>query len=118
MDIRPLKPAEWISLVDIFDKVFESDLPSPNHAEILGCFEDNKLKGFVLLEQVQFVGLIYVKDEKKDAKAVRKMLKYVREKVSRKQAVAAVASEPRFEMLFKTLGMQKIPGTIFRRNEK
>lgn len=117
-EIRKLKPNEWVGLIDTFENVFDSDMPSPEHATIYGAFVDGKLAGFVLAEEVTFIGQIYVKDSKKNAEIARSMVRFLREHTPDNKAVAAVASEPRFEMLFRTLGLQKIAGTLFRRNSK
>jgi hypothetical protein len=118
IEIRALKPSEWVVLIDTFEKEFDSDLPSPDHATIYGAFEDGKLAGFVLAEEVTFIGQIHVKDPKNSATLARKMIRFLRERTPDNKSVATVASESRFEMLFRTLGMQKISGTLFRRNSK
>lgn len=118
MEIKKLNAAQWAGLIDTFEAVFDSDLPNYEHGVIYGAFDNGKLLGFVLVEDVKVVGQIFVKEPKNNATVVKKMLRYIRETIPDKQAVAAVASEPRFEMLFRSLGLQKITGTLFRRNSK
>lgn len=117
-EIRKLEKQEWLALIPVFDKVFDSDMPDFDHGEIYGIFEDGKCVSFILIEDVKMVGQVWSRNPKNNSNYVKSLLKFVREKIPAKQSVAAVASEPRFEMLFRTLGMQKIEGTLFRRNSK
>ncbi len=118
MEVRKLKPAEWPQLTPIFDKVFDSEMPNPEHAEIVGCFDGERLEGFIVLERPVFIWEFYSRDEKNRGGVVRKMLKYVRDSIPGKQAVGAGADEPRIQMLFKTLGMDEMPGKLFWRSSK
>lgn len=117
MEIRELEAREWLRLKGIFEREFDSDLPIPQNAKIFGCFEGEKMLGFILAENVVFIGQVYVIESERTSGAAKKMLSFVREKFSReRKPVAAVASEKRFEMLFKSLGMTEIGGKLFRRN--
>lgn len=106
------------SLATIFDEDFAgSDLPEKG--DIIGCYEDGKLVGFILAEPVLFIGQIFVTEEHRKENGgsiVKKLVRHVRDKVPDGLSVAAVASEPRFAALYKSFGMEKIAGTLFRRN--
>jgi len=47
---------------------------------------------------------------------VQKMLSFLRDRYDNREVVGAVASESRFENLFKAFGMQGIQGKFFRKN--
>ncbi len=117
-EVRKLSIDEWVPLIDVFETVFDSDMPNPKHGEIYGIFEEGKCVSFILLEDVKFIGQIWSRYPKNNTSYVKTLIRWVREKIPEKQTVAAVASEPRFEMLYRTLGMDKIAGTLFRRNSK
>jgi hypothetical protein len=117
--VKQLPSDNWKKLKDIFNNEFDSDLPDPKTAEIVVAYENGVMVGFVLLEKVLIVGQIYVIPSqrlKNNSGIVRNLIRYVRDKVPQGLSVAAVASDIRFEALFKSLGMQKIVGTFFRRN--
>jgi hypothetical protein len=119
IEVRKLKPSEFVLVVPILDKVFEkSDLPDPQYADIIGAFEDGKLQGFVILERAVFIWEFFSRSQENNGNVTRKIIKYVRDFVPEKQAVAAAAKEPRFWMLFKSLGMSEMPGKLFFRNRK
>lgn len=116
---KSIPASEWHKLKDIFADEFDSDLPDPKFAKIIGSYDNGKLVGFVLVERVAIIGQIFVAPEKREnnnGKTVRSLLKSVREQLPEGASVGAVASEPRFELLFKSLGLQKIAGVFFRRN--
>ncbi len=118
MIVKPLKPDQFGRLKKIFEEEFDSDLPLPENSEILVAYEDGKMQGFILVETVQVIGQIWVTPEKRNNSSgiVQNMLKYIRAKIAPKSVVAAVASEKRFENLYKAFGMQPIEGKFFRKN--
>jgi len=118
LEIRKLKNSEWSGLTGIFDKVFDASMPSPEHSEILGAFEDGRLEGFILLETAVFVAEFYSRSKENNGRIARRLIQYARQHVPDKQGVGAIANEKRFEMLFKTLGLSEIPGKLFWRNAK
>jgi hypothetical protein len=116
--VKKLKPEQYGRLKQVFNDVFDSDLPLPHNSDIFAAFEDGKVVGFILAEDVKMLGQIYVSPEKRSegTEITMKLLKEVRERYEGKENVAAVASETRFEKLYRALKMEKISGTIFRRN--
>jgi hypothetical protein len=117
-EIRKLRPIEYVPLVGVFDKVFDSDVAPPEHSDVYGVIEDGKIEAFVLAEQVIVIGQIWSRQPKKSTSFIKTLIKFVREKIPSNQTVAAVASDPRYEMLYRTLGLEKVDGTFFRRNAK
>lgn len=116
IEIRELSPDTWKHFEDIFREEFGSDLPPETHAQFFGIYDDDSFKGFILCEDVKFIGQIFMFDASDDgAKYARALISHVRHSISPDQSVATVASEPRFEKLFRSLGMQKIAGILFRR---
>lgn len=117
--IFKIPSSRWHTLEKIFLEEFDSDLPDPKFAEIYGEYENGKLKGFVLTEKIVMCGQIYVMPEfraESNGQTARKLVNYLVETLPDGIAVGAVASEKRFEALYRILKMQKIPGTFFRRN--
>lgn len=105
-------------LTPIFGKVFDSEMPNPNHAEIVGCFDGERLEGFIVLERPVFIWEMYSRDAKNRGSVARRMIRWVRDSIPEKQAVGAGADDPRIQMLFKSLGMDEMPGKLFWRSSK
>jgi hypothetical protein len=120
MIVKKLKAEDYPRLKRIFADEFDSDLPDPSNSEIFVSYEDGKLTGFVLAEKVVILGQIYTVPEKRNnsSKIVQSLLNFVRERYDGKQVVGAVASESRFENLYRAFGMQKIEGQFYRKNLK
>lgn len=116
--VRKLSPEKFDRLRRVFDDEFDSDLPIPDNSEIFGAFENGKMVGFVLAERVVMIGQIYVVPEKRENSSgiVKNLLKFLQNRFDGREVVGAVASERRFEALYRAFGMQKILGTFFRKN--
>lgn len=116
--ITKLPSRHWYQLKDIFDEEFDSDLPDVDSgAEIFISVENGKRTGFILAEPVIFIGQIYIYPEfreKNIASTTLSLVKSVKERYEG-QSVATLASESRFEKLYKRLGLDKISGTLFRK---
>lgn len=119
MIVKKLKPEQYSRLAAIFDKEFSgSDLPETHNSEILVAYENSKMVGFILIEDIKMIGQIYVVPEKRNSsiQVIQNLVKSVKERIAPKNVVGAVASETRFEALFKAFGLQKIDGKFFRKN--
>lgn len=90
-------------------------MPHPEFGTFFGAFEDGHLKGFVLAEKIFMVGQIFTVGDGK-AEYAKALIDHLQAKYPPGISVATVASETRFEKLFKSLGMDRISGTLFRRN--
>lgn len=115
--ITKLPDRFWNQLEDIFDKEFDSDLPEKENATIFMATDGSKRTGFILAEDIKMIGQIYVYPEfrKESARYAGQMVKFCQERF-KGRSVATLASEPRFEKLYRLLGMQKIDGTVYRKN--
>ncbi|HEX8636657.1 MAG TPA: hypothetical protein VF692_01240, partial [Pyrinomonadaceae bacterium] len=81
--------------------------------------ERGRLKAFILTEKIIMVGQIYVRPgeaDKNNGQTARNLVNYILKKMPAGISVGAVASEKRFEGLFRILRMQPITGKFFRRN--
>lgn len=108
--IKKIPPEAWGELEEIFDKECDgSALPPPAHSVIWGVYDEDKLKGFILVEDVAFIGQIFALPP-----YGKQLVSFVRERYG-DQSVACVASEERFGRLFESLGMDEIKGTLYRR---
>lgn len=118
MNIVKLPSRHWQQLEKIFDEEFDSDLPPAENAEIFIANENGERLGFILKEKTEMVGLIYVYPEtKKDiAKTALSLVRFIKSRAAKGTSICCVASEPRFGRLFKSLGMEKIPGDLYRIN--
>lgn len=115
MTIKPVK--DFSRLEKVFKAEFGS-LPKAENSTIFGAFEDGRLIGFILAEDVVMIGQIYVVPEKRNESMsiVNSLVQTVKNEYDGKDNVGAVASEPRFEEMFKSLGMGKINGVFYRKN--
>lgn len=125
MITKVISPRLWKSLKigdqtieEVFESEFDSDLPDEKVSDLIGVYEEGELVGFVLAEKIEMVGLIYVEPSRRNfsSQIARNLIRYLRDKIPDGVSVGAVASERRFEALYRSLGMQKIAGTFFRRN--
>lgn len=118
--IQKIPVSRWKELERIFRAEFDSDLPDPKFAEIIGEYDDlGRIKSFVVKEKIVMVGLIYVRPSersKNNGQAAKKLVSYLVNSLPDGLSVGAVASETRFESLFRLFRMQKIAGAFFRRN--
>lgn len=116
--VRKLSPEKFARLRHVFDGEFDSDTPIPDNSEIFAAFEDGKMVGFVLAENIVLLGQIYVVPERREKSGgiVQNLLKFLQVRYDGRETVGAVASERRFEALYRAFGMQKILGTFFRKN--
>jgi len=116
--VKKAKPEQFERFAKIFSEEFDSSLPEPDNSEILIAYENGVMKGFVLVEEVKLVGQIYVvPDERKSSsEIVKSLITFVKKTIAPKSVVGAVASERRFEHLYKAFGMQKIEGIFYRKN--
>ena len=116
--VKPAKEEQFQRFAKIFESEFESDLPLPDNSKILVAYENGVMKGFVLVEQIQLVGQIYVipEERKSSSEIVKSLITFVKRTIAPKAVVGSVASERRFEALYKAFGMQKIEGIFYRKN--
>ncbi len=114
-----LPPAKFELLRGIFEGEFNSDPPDKDHARVFVCVDDDgEPVGFVHAEVAIILGQLYVVPSRRNStlSITQSLLSFLRKRFDGKATVAAVASEPRFEKLFESYGMQKIPGTFHRKN--
>lgn len=116
--IRKVPAEKFYLFKEIFEQEFNSDLPLPENSEIFCACEDGEVLGFLLAENVVMIGQIYVvpKMRKNSGKIAQSLVRFVRHHIAPTNTVGAVASETRFNNLFKSFGMQHIKGMFFRRN--
>lgn len=107
-------------LLDILETEFDSDLPDPKHATIYGSYDETgRLESFIISERIIMIGQIYVRPdrrEKNNGQIVKRLVKFIVDKLPEGISVGAVASEERFEGLFRLFRMTNIKGKFFRRN--
>jgi hypothetical protein len=118
MIVKKLKSEQFSRLKKVFEEEFASDLPEPQNSEILVVYEQGRMVGFMLAETIVMLGQIYVVPEKRknSSKIVKNLLDYCKMQIAPKNVVGAVASESRFENLYKAFGMEKIFGVFYRKN--
>lgn len=109
--IEMLPVERWSELTEIFSREFDSALPNKGKAYILADVEDGEIKAFVVVEMLLRVGQVY-----STSGSPRKLLKQVVDNMPANTAVIAIASEPRYESLFKKFEMDKFEGTLYRRD--
>lgn len=119
MLIKKIPPSEWYKIEKTFIEVFDSDMPSPEHATFYGVYEKGQINAFILVENVKFIGQVYSRpsvDNNFNGQAVKKLVDYVMTVTPKGVSCAAVASETRFEGLFRLFRMDEIKGKLFRRD--
>lgn len=116
MIIKKIPPSQWHKIEKTFTDVFDSDMPDKKNGTFYGYYENGKLEAFVLTEKIIIVGQIYSYKDKNNGHAIKKLVDYITDLLPKGTSVGAVASETRFEGLFRLLKMQKITGTFFRRD--
>lgn len=116
--IGTLKEEDYLALEPLIVAHFGS-MPNPKRSRMIGCFDDNGggLRGFLIYENLGYVGMPYVKEGEDGATIIRQLIDHVEEKCKEeKVAVVSIASEPRFEKLLEHKGMHEVEGKLYRRN--
>jgi hypothetical protein len=115
IEIRPLTTEEREKIAPEFCELSNSDFPPDQHSIFWGIFEDDELQGYVLAENVLFLGQIRVFNEKQGAKYAWGLVNHLRNDTPEDKRIAMVASEERFEPFFEHLGLSPIEGKLYRR---
>lgn len=115
IEVKEIKPEAWAGLAEFFHEEEAGDLPHGEFGTFLGVYEDDKLKGFVLAEKVILIGQICTVGNNKP-EYVKALIDHLQKEYPPGITVASVASESRYERLYKSLGMQKMLGSFWRRN--
>lgn len=120
MSVTKLPSRHWTQLQSVFEDEFNSDLPNGSNAEIRIANDKGARKGFILTEQVKMVGQIYIYPDFRGRESMRTVMQLInsikKDAKADKQSICTVASEKRFRRLYKSLGMEEIPGDIYRIN--
>lgn len=114
--IELLKESEWHKLEPIFEREWNACLPNPDHAAILVETEDDELIGFCVVETLVRPGMFYVAPNHRGNGTVKRLINRVKEIAAKsKRSFIAIADEPRFEGLFRSLKMRPV-GMTFRKD--
>lgn len=114
--IQLLPPERWPELEAIFADEWDACLPHPDHAAIVVETEDEELIGFCIIETLIRPGNFFVSPRHRGNGTVRRLIDYVRQRAaSSERSFIALADEPRYEKLFKSLGMRPV-GTGWRKD--
>lgn len=114
--IELLPPSEWSKLESIFGSEWGACLPDPDHAAIVVETEDGELIGFCIIETLVRPGNFFVSEKHRGNGTVRRLVSYVQERARNSgRSFIALADEPRYEKLFKSLQMRPV-GTAWRRD--
>ena len=116
--IKLLNGVEREVLAPIYEKEFDSYLPDEKQAHIIASVENGKIEGFLTIERLIRVGLISVnpklRNTLKSAQVMKHLIKYAVESIPKGESVITIASDAKFESLFKRLGMREEEGKVFR----
>lgn len=114
--IQLLPPERWHELEAIFTDEWNAVLPDPNHDAIIVEEEDGELIGFCVIETLVRTGNFFVSEKHRGNGTVKRLIDFVRERAQASgRSFVAFADEPRYERLFKSLGMRPV-GTAWRRD--
>ena len=114
--IELLDPKEWHKLDSVFESEWDAAIPNPDHASILIEKDGDELIGFCVVETLVRPGMFYVAPNHRGNGTVRRLIQRVqRTAKNSNRSFIALADEPRFEKLFRSLGMRPV-GTGFRKD--
>ncbi len=104
---------KWDELGTVFYEQFEqSDIPTKHQAIIPAEVDDEsgRVLSFVVLEQLWRIGQVW-----SEGGHPGKLFKFVEANIG-EGSVVGIASEPRFETLFRKFQMHEMKGKLFRRD--
>lgn len=116
MTIQLLPPSEWPKLEAIFRQEWGACLPHPDHGGIIAELEDEELIAFCMTESLIRVGNFYTAPNHRGNGSVRRLISKMQEVAPRSgRSFIALADEPRYAALFRSLGMREV-GMAFRKD--
>jgi hypothetical protein len=117
LNIELLPHGRWEELREVFDREFNAELPSENHAEILfKANEDGKIQSFAVVETLIRIGQFHTLEKVAGQNVPLKILKYLLKNIPKGASVIAVDDDGRFGGLARKFGMYERRGTIYRRD--
>jgi hypothetical protein len=110
--IQILEENRWEELREIFARDFKSDLPHRGRSTIIADIdEDGEIKGFLVTEVLLRVGLIHNPGNK-----AREMFSWLLKNMIPDSAVIAIAHSDAYDSLCELFKMQRVEGSIYRRD--
>lgn len=116
--VKLLTAEEREKLRDIFETVFDSELPDEEQANIIGYVEDGEIKACVTAEVLFRTDMWYVsprhRKTTKGAKMIAEMIRFLFRYVPTGHSVIVFADDDRKASLLTRLGFREIKGRTFR----
>lgn len=116
MNLRLLTDDERQCLKVVFDKAFESELPSATQANILAVVEDGQIIAFLTAEVLIRAGMLWVHPKKRgtaqSARMIKALARETAQSIPKGASVITIGTE--YADLFKRLGMRKVEGDVYR----
>jgi len=111
--IGVLEEERWPELADIFEKHWDSGLPTPGKADIIAEIgTDGSVQSFLVTEFLLRIGQVHG-----GGSNPRKLFRWVERHMPPGNAVIVVADEPRFEKLCELLKMRPMcKGQVYRKD--
>jgi hypothetical protein len=116
--IRQLNFNEWMNLDPVFEHEFETCLPDARHSAIIGEFEGETLQGFVTVESIPVVGMLYTYPEFRNKLRIPYHLLDAVESAVRptRRSLYALTSNPSVEKFLQRRGAKELPMKVYRRD--
>lgn len=116
IEINTIPKELYPELLPVFEREFDSDVPSLKYSKLLGAFDGQVLAGFLNLEWLLWFGQICIAPDYRGNGIARKLIHTAESQIPKGAGVITIASEERFERLYRRKGMFNVPGTIWRRD--
>jgi GNAT superfamily N-acetyltransferase len=116
--IRQLNFDEWMALDPVFEDEFQTCIPDPKHTGIIGEFDGDTLRGFVTVESVPVVGMLYTYPEYRNKLRIPYHLLDAVEDAVRptRRSLYAMTENPSVEKFLQRRGAREIPLKIYRKD--
>lgn len=116
MILKLLDDRERECLKPVFDKEFESEVPTAAQANILAAIEDGQIIGFIVGEVLIRAGMLWIHPKQrktaKSARMVKALARETAQSIPKGASVITIGTE--FADLFEKLGMRKVEGQVYR----
>lgn len=107
-------------VADIFEKEFDSEVPTGNQGDIIAVVEDGKVQAFIMAEQLIRAGLLWVAPENRNStkavKLMRELVRFIYMNAPIGSSVVAIDSDNEFSKILEKVGMHKVEGIVYRKD--
>lgn len=116
IEINTIPADRWAELRPILKGEFDSALPVPQFASIVGAVEGDELTGFLVVEKLIRPGMLYVAPAFRNRHIARDLLRYFERRIPTGASVVIISREPKLDRFCEMKRMASMDGKLYRRD--